>query len=297
MRHADIALYEAKARGRDQAIFFSTEMGERFEYRRAIELDLRAALENDGLSLYYQPIISCESGALVGVEALLRWHHPRHGTLQPIDFIPIAENSGLLPSLGEWVLDRAMSDAKRWPELEVAVNLSPVQIRHVDLESTLRRLTQKHGIDTGRFVFEITEDALLESTGQINAILEVIRGMGFKTALDDFGTGYSSLSYLCNFSFDIIKIDRTFLGNISKVDSSKTIVQSVIALGRALGMDIIAEGIETEAEARMMIEFGCTMLQGYYFSQAVDADALTKLLRTFRPRSAFAYEPRTATAG
>jgi diguanylate cyclase (GGDEF)-like protein len=284
MRHADIALYEAKARGRDRAIFFCAEMAEQVEYRRSIELDLRTALENDGLSLFYQPIISCSTGSIVGVEALLRWNHLQHGMLQPADFIPIAENSGLLPALGDWVLSRAMSDSKRWPELEVAINLSPVQIRHVDLEGTLRRLTKEHGIDTSRFVFEITEGVLLESTAQINFILDLIRGMGFKTALDDFGTGYSSLSYLCNFSFDVIKIDRSFLNSISKVDSSKTIVQSVVKLGRALGMDIIAEGIETEDEAVMMTQFGCTELQGYYFSRPVDAGALSALLATFRAK-------------
>ena len=177
-----------------------------------------------------------------------------------------------------------MTDSQRWPGLEVAVNLSPVQIRHVDLETTLRALIDKHQIDPGRFVFEITEGVLLESTEQVNRMLDIIRGMGFKTSLDDFGTGYSSLSYLCNFSFDKIKIDRSFISNISKVDSSKMIVQSVVKLGRALGMDIIAEGIETEVEAEMMTQFGCTELQGFYFSRPVNADALVALLETFRPR-------------
>jgi diguanylate cyclase (GGDEF)-like protein len=296
MRHADIALYEAKAQGRDRAVFFSSEMAERVEHRRSIELDLRAALETDVLSLYYQPIISCRSGAIVGVEALLRWHHPVHGTMRPADFLSIAENAGLLPALGEWVLDRAMTDSRRWPELEVAVNLSPVQIRHVDLEPMLRTLIQKHGIDPGRFVFEITEGVLLESTDQVNRILDVIRGMGFKTALDDFGTGYSSLSYLCNFSFDIIKIDRSFINNISKIASSKMIVQSVVALGRALGMDIVAEGIETEVEAKMMAQFGCTELQGYYFSRPLEAEALVALLETFRSMPIFADEIRARSA-
>jgi EAL domain-containing protein (putative c-di-GMP-specific phosphodiesterase class I) len=216
--------------------------------------------------------------------------------MRPADFLSIAENAGLLPALGEWVLDRAMTDSRRWPELEVAVNLSPVQIRHVDLEPMLRTLIQKHGIDPGRFVFEITEGVLLESTDQVNRILDVIRGMGFKTALDDFGTGYSSLSYLCNFSFDIIKIDRSFINNISKIASSKMIVQSVVALGRALGMDIVAEGIETEVEAKMMAQFGCTELQGYYFSRPLEAEALVALLETFRSMPIFADEIRARSA-
>ena len=286
MRHADIALYEAKSQGRDRAITFCLEMAEKVEHRRSIEIDLRNALEEEKLRVHYQPTISCATGDIVGVEALLRWNHPVHGEMSPSDFIPIAENSGLLPALGEWVLDRAMRDSKRWPHLEVGVNLSPVQFRHVDLAATLRNLVAKHDVDPSRFVLEITEGVLLDATEHTHAILDAFRLMGFKTALDDFGTRYSSLSYLCNFSFDKIKIDRSFVGRLSGLDSSKTIVHSVVTLGRALGMDIVAEGIETEAEAEMMTRLGCTELQGFYFSKAVDADALAELLRTF-PRQRF----------
>jgi diguanylate cyclase (GGDEF)-like protein len=286
MRHADIALYEAKSQGRDRAITFCREMAEKVEHRRSIEIDLRNALEAEKLRVHYQPTISCATGDIVGVEALLRWNHPVHGEMSPSDFIPIAENSGLLPALGEWVLDRAMRDSKRWPHLEVGVNLSPVQFRHVDLAATLRGLVAKHDVDPSRFVLEITEGVLLDATEHTHAILDAFRLMGFKTALDDFGTRYSSLSYLCNFSFDKIKIDRSFVGRLSGLDSSKTIVHSVVTLGRALGMDIVAEGIETEAEAEMMTRLGCTELQGFYFSKAVSADALAELLRTF-PRQRF----------
>jgi diguanylate cyclase (GGDEF)-like protein len=286
MRHADIALYEAKSQGRDRAITFCPEMAEKVEHRRSIEIDLRNALEADKLRVHYQPMISCSTGDIVGVEALLRWTHPVHGEMSPSDFIPIAENSGLLPALGEWVLDRAMRDSKRWPHLEVGVNLSPVQFRHVDLAATLRNLVAKHDVDPSRFVLEITEGVLLDATEHTHAILDAFRLMGFKTALDDFGTRYSSLSYLCNFSFDKIKIDRSFVGRLSGLDSSKTIVHSVVTLGRALGMDIVAEGIETEAEAEMMTRLGCTELQGFFFSKAVSADALAELLRTF-PRQRF----------
>jgi predicted signal transduction protein with EAL and GGDEF domain len=284
MRHADIALYEAKSQGRDRAVFFCTEMAEEVEHRRAIELALRAAIENDELTLNYQPIICCSAGAVIGVEALLRWQHPEHGDMSPADFIPIAENAGLLPSLGEWVLDRAMADAQQWPHLEVAVNLSPVQFRHVDLEETLRRLVKQHGVPPSRFVLEITEGVLLEASDRVNAVLDAIRGMGFKTALDDFGTGYSSLSYLCNFKFDKIKIDRSFISSIAKIDSSRTIIKSVVTLGRGLGMDIVAEGVETEFEAVMMTHFGCTELQGYFFSRPLPVEQMAALLRTFRPK-------------
>jgi EAL domain-containing protein (putative c-di-GMP-specific phosphodiesterase class I) len=203
--------------------------------------------------------------------------------MAPSDFIPIAENSGLLPELGEWVLDRAMSDSKRWPHLEVAVNLSPVQFRHVDLAGALRSLVAKHDIDPRRFVLEITEGVLLDATEHTHAILDAFRVMGFKTALDDFGTRYSSLAYLCNFSFDKIKIDRSFVGRLSGLDSSRTIVHSVVTLGRALDMEIVAEGIETEVEAETMTQLGCTELQGFFFSKAIDADALAELLKTFHP--------------
>jgi diguanylate cyclase (GGDEF)-like protein len=298
MRHADIALYEAKSQGRDRAVFFSNEMAEQVEHRRSVELDLRAALENEELDLHYQPIISCATGTVMGVEALLRWHHPLYGSMPPSEFIPIAENAGLLPEIGEWVLSRAMADSKRWPELQVAVNLSPVQFRHVDLETMLRQLIVEHGVDPSRFVLEITEGVLLETTDRVSQVLAAIRDMGFKTALDDFGTGYSSLSYLCNFQFDIIKIDRSFISNMSKVDSSKTIVKSVVTLGRGLGMDIVAEGIETEFEAIMMARFGCTEMQGFYFSRPLPVSQMVDFINAYEPKPlAQALEPIQAVGG
>jgi EAL domain-containing protein (putative c-di-GMP-specific phosphodiesterase class I) len=259
-------------------------MAKDVEHRRSIELDLRSALDNEELDLHYQPIISASTGAVIGVEALLRWRHPLYGSMPPAEFIPIAENAGLLPEIGEWVLNRAMTDSKLWPDLQVAVNLSPVQFRHIDLETMLRQLIVKHGIDPGHFVLEITEGVLLESTDRVSAVLAAIRDMGFKTALDDFGTGYSSLSYLCNFQFDKIKIDRSFISNISRVDSTKTIVKSVVSLGRGLGMDIVAEGVETEFEATMMTRFGCTELQGFYFSRALPVVDMQDFLVTYEPK-------------
>ena len=284
MRHADIALYEAKDRGRDCAVLFSEEMAKQVERRRAIELGLRTAIETNMLCLNYQPIVSCHTGEIVGLEALLRWRHPLHGEMSPADFIPIAENAGLLPSLGEWVLSHAMADWKRWPHLEISVNLSPVQFRHVDLETTLRRLVAEYGVEPSRFVLEITEGVLLEATEHTNSILDALRSIGFKTALDDFGTGYSSLAYLCNFKFDKIKIDRSFVGRIARVDISRTIVQSVVTIGRGLGMDIVAEGVETEFEAMIMTKLGCTELQGFYFSKPADADQMERFLKTFEPK-------------
>jgi diguanylate cyclase (GGDEF)-like protein len=284
MRHADIALYEAKSQGRDRAVFFSEKMAEAVEHRHSIELDLRTALENEDLDLHYQPIVASSTGKIVGVEALLRWNHPLYGAMQPAEFIPVAENAGLLPVIGEWVLERAMTDAKSWPDLQVSVNLSPVQFRHVDLESLLRRLIVKHGVEPGRFVLEITEGVLLETNDRVNQILAAIRDMGFKTALDDFGTGYSSLSYLCNFQFDKIKIDRSFISSVSRIDSTKTIIKSVVTLGRGLGMDIVAEGVETPYEAAMMARFGCTELQGFYFSRPLPAEEMVKFFASYQPK-------------
>ena len=281
MRHADIALYEAKGRGRNCAVPFSEEMARQVERRRAVELDLRTAIETGMLCLNYQPLVSSHSGEIAGLEALLRWRHPVYGDMSPADFIPIAENAGLLPSLGEWVISRAMADSKRWPHLEISVNLSPVQFRHVDLAETLRKLVAEFNVDPSSFVLEINEGVLLEATDHTHQILDDLRSLGFKTALDDFGTGYSSLGYLCNFKFDKIKIDRSFVGRISRIDISRTIIQSVVTIGRALGMDIVAEGVETEFEANTMAKLGCTELQGFYFSRPIDADKMVELLKSF----------------
>ena len=294
MRHADIALYQAKNTGRDRAVVFTPQMAHDVEHRRSIELDLREALDSKTLQLNYQPVISCRTGRVSGVEALLRWQHPLHGDIPPSDFIPIAESSGLIPALGEWVLECAFRDSVLWPNIEVAINLSPVQFRHLDLESTLQVLIAKHAIEPRRFVLEITEGVLLEASERTVGILNAISAMGFRIALDDFGTGYSSLAYLCNFKFDKIKIERSFISSISKADASRRIVQSVITLGRGLGMDIVAEGVETEIEAVMMSKFGCTELQGYFFSKPMEAAQMVEFLSAFRPQP-LVFEPRGVT--
>lgn len=283
MRHADIALYEAKAQGRDRAVHFTMEMAKAVEERRRIEVDLRAALDTDQLSLHYQPLVCARTQHIVGLEALLRWRHPERGDIPPGAFIPIAEDSGLMPALGEWIINRAMIDSKRWPDLEMSINLSPVQFRHVDLEALLRRAALEHEADPTRFILEITEGVLLDAGERTKSMLAAIRAMGFKTALDDFGTGFSSLAYLSAYKFDKIKIDRAFVRGVAKSTVSKSIVQAVSTLGKGLGMDIVAEGVESEAEALMMAHFGCTELQGYLFSKPIPADALDKLLESYEP--------------
>lgn len=278
MRHADIALYQGKNRGRDCAMLFSADMAAEVEQRREIELELHAALEGRALSLHYQPLVSCVGGRVTGVEALLRWHHPTKGAISPAVFVPIAEEAGMMPALGAFVIERAFEEAKLWPELDVAINLSPVQFRHVDLPELLQDLMHKHAVDPRRIVLEVTEGVLMESTERNRQILDAVRGMGFKIALDDFGTGYSSLRYLCDFRFDKIKIDRAFVTGIHERKRAMTIIQSVVTLGRGLGMEIVAEGVETEAEASVMRLVGVTELQGFFFSPAVPADQIADLV-------------------
>ena len=284
MRQADIALCEAKAQGRDRAVFFSADMASRVEERMSIETELRRALEANQLRLNYQPIVSCDTGRISGVEALLRWCHPERGEISPGVFVPIAEQSGLMPALGEWVLRRAMKEATLWPDLQVSVNLSPVQFRQVDLQALLGGLSREYHIDPRQFVLEITEGVLMESSDRTSRTLDAVHAMGFKTALDDFGTGYSSLAYLCNFRFDKIKIDRAFVAGMSKSESYNKIVNAVVSLGKGLGMAIVAEGVETETEVNVMTALGCTELQGFYFSKPIEAADMSKLLTTFKPR-------------
>mgnify|MGYP000976905651 CR=1 FL=1 len=278
MRHADIALYQGKNQGRDRAMIFCAEMAAEVEHRREIELELHAAMTNGELTLHYQPLVACADSKVTGVEALLRWKHKVKGDISPAIFIPIAEEAGMMPELGAFVLDRAFGDSKQWPDLEVSINLSPVQFRHVDLVDLLERLVAAHAVDPRRIVLEVTEGVLMESTERNRHILDAIRAMGFKIALDDFGTGYSSLRYLCDFRFDKIKIDRAFVTGIHERKRAMTIIQSVVTLGRGLGMEIVAEGVETEAEASVMRLVGVTELQGFFFSHAVPSATIATLV-------------------
>jgi diguanylate cyclase (GGDEF)-like protein len=281
MRHADIALYEGKKQGRDRAMVFCAEMAAEVEQRREVELELEAALQAGKLYLHYQPVISCAQNRVSGVEALLRWDHPTKGAISPAVFVPIAEEAGLMPALGAYVLDQAFAETKRWPNVDVSINLSPVQFRHVDLVEMLETLIAKHDVDPQRIVLEVTEGVLMESTERNRQILDAVRGLGFKIALDDFGTGYSSLRYLCDFRFDKIKIDRAFVTGIQERKRAMTIIQSVVTLGRGLGMEIVAEGVETAAEASVMRLVGVTELQGFFFSHAVAAEQIDALIADF----------------
>jgi diguanylate cyclase (GGDEF)-like protein len=286
MRNADIALYQGKNQGRDRAMMFCSEMAAELEGRREIEVDLGAALSNGELAVHYQPVISCKTGQVTGVEALLRWDHPVRGPISPGVFVPIAEETGLMPAIGAFVLDRAFEDSKRWPGIQIAVNLSPVQFRHVELVELLQYLLMTHGVDPSRFVLEVTEGVLLEASDRNRETIDAIRALGFRVALDDFGTGYSSLSYLSEFRFDKIKIDRAFVTGIQERKRALTIIQSVVTLGRGLGMDIVAEGVENEAEATVMRLVGVTELQGFFFSAARPADQIQDFIQALSANSA-----------
>ncbi|RAI45752.1 bifunctional diguanylate cyclase/phosphodiesterase [Rhodoplanes roseus] len=284
LNHADMALYRAKARGRRSHCFFEPEMDAQLKARRALEVNLRAAYERRQFELHYQPWVDLRSGAVNGFEALLRWTDPERGPVSPAEFIPIAENIGLIVPLGEWVLAQACADAARWPDtIKIAINLSPVQFRSGDIVQTVRSVIETSGIDPARIELEITETVLLEDNASNLATLHALRDLGVRIAMDDFGTGYSSIGYLRRFPFDKIKIDRSFVSELPHDIDCLTITRGVAELAAGLGMSTIAEGIETIEQQEILRAIGCTLGQGYLFGKAmpaVDADALLQKSRT-----------------
>ncbi|ACA16328.1 diguanylate cyclase/phosphodiesterase with PAS/PAC sensor(s) [Methylobacterium sp. 4-46] len=268
LRSADIALYQAKAAGRGTWRFFDAEMDLEIQRRRRLAADLRRALDEGQFEVHYQPLVEARSRALRGFEALLRWRHPEHGSVSPAVFIPLAEETGLIRPLGAWVLAQACAEAASWPEpLKIAVNLSPVQFVQGDLVAEVRRVLAETGLGPGRLELEITESVLLQDNEVTLAVLHELRTLGALISMDDFGTGYSSLSYLRSFPFDKIKIDQSFVRNLARETDSVEIVRAVIGLGRALGMGVLAEGVETTEQLDILRQEGCDELQGYLFSR------------------------------
>ena len=278
LQHADIALYRAKDEGRNNFRFFEPEMDGRLQNRRALERDLRAALARGQLEVHYQLQVDLRSQEPVGVEALARWHHPERGWVPPEDFISVAEESGLILPLGERVLRRACAQMVAWPQLRLSVNLSPVQFRHGDLVGLVRSALWESGLDAERLELEITEGVLLSDTAGALATLTSLRQLGVRIAMDDFGTGYSSLGYLQTFTFDTIKIDRSFVGAIERRSEAEAIVRAVVGLGHSLGIRTCAEGVETAGQFAFLEGEGCDEVQGYYFSRPVPATELALLL-------------------
>jgi diguanylate cyclase (GGDEF)-like protein/PAS domain S-box-containing protein len=280
LKNADMALSRAKNDFRGTFSFFEAEMDARAQTRRKIEIDLRDAIQNDVLRPYYQPLVDLATGRITGCEALVRWPHAERGMISPAEFIPVAEETGLINALGGLMLQRACMDAAQWPDdVRVAVNLSPLQFRVGNLLSVVMDALKHSGLPARRLELEITETLLLEKSSQVLATLHALRSLGVRISVDDFGTGYSSLSYLRSFPFDKIKIDQSFVRDLGSNRDAQAIVRSIISLGMGLGVTITAEGVETEAEFSCLRDEGCHEGQGYLFSHARPNAEIVNLLR------------------
>ncbi|MDN5004792.1 EAL domain-containing protein [Bradyrhizobium sp. GCM10027634] len=291
LKNADMAMYAAKSAGRRTYRFFEPEMDAKVRERRQLEIDLRHAIaqggREGGLEVYYQPCLSLKDDRITGCEALVRWRHPERGMVSPAEFIPIAEDTGLINEIGEWVLATACRDAAGWPDdIRLAVNVSPVQFKSSTLALKIMAALAASNLPASRLELEITEAVLIRDDDTALAILHQLRAIGVRIALDDFGTGYSSLSYLHRFPFDKIKIDRCFVNDIAGPDGSASIVQAVVNLASARRMATTAEGVETEEQQRLLRTLGCTEMQGYLFSAAKPADKIMELFALHRSRLA-----------
>jgi diguanylate cyclase (GGDEF)-like protein len=290
LRHSDTAMYQAKDRGRNNFQLFSPVMDRKLKERIAVEASLRTAIEQKQLDVHYQPIIDIESHRVTGLEALLRWKHPLHGFVAPGRFIGVAEETGLIVPIGEFVLERVMDDAARWREMgwspvpvPVAVNISAVQLQRSDLPATIRRLTQLHGLKTSMLQVELTESAVFEHrearTGESSEdAISQLRELGVRIAIDDFGTGYSSLSYLKRWRVDYVKIDRSFVRDLVTDMSDLAIVGAIIAMARHLNIQVVAEGIEGWQQLEKLRQLHCNLAQGYLFAKPTPAAQCRRFL-------------------
>lgn len=287
LRHADLAMYRAKSDGRMCWRFYHPEMNERMQARLRIERDLRAALERQEFHLVYQPRVRLRNGEISGVEALLRWAHPRHGLVSPDEFIPMAEELGLIGVIGDWVLDAACRQAAEWdaanvPSVQLAVNVSAQQLRDPEFAERIAQTLKRHGIAPQRLELEITETALMENKALAAGMLAALVAVGVSIAVDDFGTGYSSLAYLKSFPLQGLKLDRTFVDRLATDASDRVLASTILVLGHALGLRVTAEGVESEAQAAYLADQGCDEAQGYYFSRPLKPDRFEELLREHR---------------
>ncbi len=286
LKKADMALYRAK---KDEVLkysFFEPELDTRLETRRSLERDLRQALLRDELRLHYQPLVDANTREVMSYEALVRWEHPERGTISPADFIPLAEESGLIVPIGEWVVRTACEEASTWAhDVKVAVNLSPAQFKSGRLPEMIAEALSFSGLSADRLELEITESVLLQNSEATLKALHRLRGLGVKIALDDFGTGYSSLSYLRSFPFDKLKIDRSFVQDLPESHSARAIVQAIAALGASFNMAITAEGVEKIEQLEYLRGEGCDELQGYYLSKPKPKEELVVTRKTHDARS------------
>jgi diguanylate cyclase (GGDEF)-like protein len=277
LRHATIALARAKGDGGQRMCFFEPSMDKALQRRRMVEHELRLALGRNEFDVVYQPQYDLATEQQIGSEALIRWHHPVHGKIAPEHFVSVAEDTGLIVPIGEWVLRRACSDAMTWKEpLTVAANLSPAQFRDGDIADTVAQVLRETGLDPARLELEITESLLINDTEEVLGKLNRLRDLGVAIAMDDFGTGYSSLSYLARFPFSKIKIDRQFIRNMTRDPAMRAIVKTIIALGKSLDVIITTEGVETEEQAARLREFGCPQVQGFLYGYPGSAEQPSK---------------------
>ena len=286
LKNADLALYGAKGDGRRTYRFFEAGMDARAKARRSLEFELRQAINDGSLEAYYQPVVTLDHDKVSCCEALLRWRHPERGMISPAEFIPIAEDTGLINQIGHWVLHTACAEAAGWPDdVRVAVNVSPVQFKSQTLALNVAAALAASGLAASRLELEITEAVLIRDDEVALEVLHQLRALGVRIALDDFGTGYSSLSYLQRFPFDKIKIDRSFVKDITSAVASSSIVEAVVNIAAASHMTTTAEGVETEQQKELLRALGCTEMQGYLFSPAIPAVEIRQLLRSHRSRA------------
>ncbi len=286
MKNADLALYRAKADGGGIYRFFEVGMDARMQARRILELDLRKAIVNGEFELFFQPIVDVGTGAITSCEALIRWNHPERGMIAPMDFIPVAEETGLIVPLGEWVVRQACAEAARWPKhVTVAVNLSPAQFKSRNLVPTVISALATSGLSADRLELEITEMVLMQENEGAVATLHQLRDLGIRIAMDDFGTGYSSLGYLRSFPFDRIKIDQSFIRDLPEKEDSLAIVRAVVGLSSSLGIKTTAEGVETKEQLATLTSEGCNEFQGFLFSRPCPASDVERLLNAQTPRA------------
>jgi diguanylate cyclase (GGDEF)-like protein/PAS domain S-box-containing protein len=283
MKNADFAMYHAKDSGRNNYQFFKPDMNERAVERQSLEVDLRLALEERQFVLHYQPKMSLETGAIMGVEALVRWHHPQRGLVPPVQFIPVAEECGVIVPIGRWVLREACRQTRAWmdaglPRIRIAVNVSTVELREKDFVAAVRVILTETGLEPRFLELELTETFLMQDAKATAAVLQALKNLGVKLALDDFGTGYSSLSHLKRFPIDTLKIDQSFVRDLATDADDASIVSAVISMGESLHIRVVAEGVETREQLTFLQEHSCPEGQGYYFSRPVLAGQLTQLL-------------------
>jgi EAL domain-containing protein (putative c-di-GMP-specific phosphodiesterase class I) len=284
MRDADAAMYRAKERGRARFELFHDGMRSWSETWLAMEAELREALDQGQLANVYQPIVDPSDGGIVGFEALVRWHHPERGTVPPLEFIPLAEQNGLIVPVGHAVLREACAEAASWPprsdgtELRISVNLSPRQLSDPGLVDSVQAVLRVTGLAPDRLSLEITESAFADDPARALDVLQRLKEVGVRLELDDFGTGYSSLTYVRMFPIDALKIDRSFVQGLCKSTEDAAIVAAVISMGRALGVNVVAEGVESDDQASVLSKLGCTLAQGFLYSRPVSADALPELV-------------------